>query len=68
MISKTVVKESGKTKNIREKRSAPTTKSSWSATGNGAPGEKFNRRLIKDSSKSPSNAPSEAVNPSSRGY
>ena len=66
MMSKAVIGKGGETKS--EKRRAPTTKSSWSTIGNGAPGERFNRLLIKDSSRSPNNAPSEVVNPSSRGY
>ncbi len=51
---------------IREKRRAPTTKSSWSKIGNEAPGGKPSRRLTKESSKSPVNAPRESTKPSSK--
>ena len=51
---------------IREKRRAPTMKSSWSETGNEAPGVNPSRRLIKESNKSPINAPKERAKPSSR--
>ena len=50
---------------IREKRRAPTMKSSWSKIGNEAPGVKPSRRLIKESNKSPIKAPRESANPSS---
>lgn len=53
----------GKCPIAREKRRAPKTKSSWSARGAGDPGDKPTRRLMKESIKSPTNAPSESVNP-----
>lgn len=49
---------------IKEKRRAPTMKSSWSKIGNEAPGGKPSRRLMKESNKSPINAPRERANPS----
>lgn len=47
----------------KEKRRAPITKSSWSITGSGDPGGMLSRRLMKESIKSPINAPSDSANP-----
>jgi len=47
----------------KEKRRAPITKSSWSTTGSGDPGGMLSRRLMKESIKSPTNAPIERANP-----
>ncbi len=47
----------------KEKRRAPITKSSWSTTGSGDPGGMLSRRLMKESIKSPTNAPSDSANP-----
>lgn len=54
----------GKRPIAREKRRAPKTKSSWSAKGTGDPGCRPSRRLMKESIRSPTNPPSESVNPS----
>jgi len=61
-MTKATINDGGETK--REKRRAPVTKSSWSATGKEAPGGMFNLRLKKDSTKSPVKAPRESANPS----
>ena len=51
-----------------EKRKAPNMKSIWSATGSDLPGKRFNRLLMKDSIRSPVNAPRDSINPSSMLY
>ena len=61
-----VSKEGGET--VSEKRNAPETKSSWSPMGSEVPGGSSSRRLMKDSTKSPTNAPSEIINPSNTSY
>ncbi len=53
---------------IKEKRRAPTTKSSWSAIGKEDPGGKPSRRLTKESNKSPTKAPNDSTNPSDASY
>lgn len=61
-ITKTMINDGDETK--REKRRAPAMKSSWSAMGKEAPGERFSLLLKKDSAKSPIKAPRESTNPS----
>lgn len=63
-----IMRRGGNGETIKEKRKAPTIKSSWSAIGNKDPGGKPNRRLIKESNKSPISAPSESTNPRDASY
>jgi len=58
-----VTKGDGSSPIAKEKRRAPITKSSWSTTGSGDPGGMLSRRLMKESIKSPTNAPSDSANP-----
>ena len=66
MITIRVMSGEGSSPIMRAKRSAPMTKSSWSTTGSEAPGGMFSRLLMKESIKSPINAPSDSANPSKR--
>lgn len=58
---KAVTKEGGETG--MENKNAPSMKSSWSAIGRLLPGERFSRRLMQDSIKSPVTAPMDIINP-----
>lgn len=59
-----ILGRSGNGGTSKEKRRAPTTKSSWSAIGKEDPGGKPSRRFANESNKSPTKAPSESTNPS----
>ncbi len=66
MMTISVTCRDGSSPIMREKRRAPKTKSSWSTTGRGDPGGISSRRFMKESIKSPINAPSDNANPSKK--